>query len=285
VLRCIMNQFPRPVIMVSAATETDAEVTRTALSAGAFDYISKQLSSSSLEITHIRADLVTKIRSAGHALGNGRKHVRSVTASADAPNIATPAVVAIGLSTGGPKALEQILPRLPADFPVPILIVQHMPVGFTRSLAQRLNSISSITVREASHREVIHPGWAYIAPAGLHMHVVPRLSDSKPMITLDHRPKDAEHMPSVDVLMKCVAEVFTNRAVGVIMTGMGSDGVEGMAAIFHQGGLTLGQDQASCTVYGMPRACAERGVLARVVSLSDIPRRIVQAVSRRPKPA
>ena len=117
------------------------------------------------------------------------------------------------------------------------------------------------------------------------MHIAPRLSDSKPMITLDRRPKDAEHVPSINVLMNDVAQVFKNRAIGVIMTGMGSDGADGMAAIFHQGGLTLGQDQASCAVYGMPRACAERGVLNRVISFSDIPTRIVQAVARRRKPA
>jgi two-component system, chemotaxis family, protein-glutamate methylesterase/glutaminase len=284
-LRRIMDEFPRPVIMVSAATETDAEATKTALSAGAFDIVAKQLSSSSLEITHIRADLVTKVRSAAHSSSSAKKHAQSVTMSANPADIVAPAVVAIGLSTGGPRALEQILPRFPADFPVPILIVQHMPVGFTQSLAQRLDSLSRIKVCEASHRELIHRGVAYIARAGFHMHVVPRLSDSKPMITLDHRPTDAEHVPSIDVLMNDVAQVFKNRAVGVIMTGMGSDGAEGMAAIFHQGGLTLGQDQASCAVYGMPRACAERGVLTRVVSLADIPTRIVQAVARRRKPA
>jgi two-component system chemotaxis response regulator CheB len=198
---------------------------------------------------------------------------------------ATPAIVAIGLSTGGPRALEEILPRFPADLPVPILIVQHMPVGFTRSLAQRLNSLSSIKVCEASHRDLIRPGVAYIAPAGLHMHVVARLSDSKPMITLDRRPKDSEHTPSIDVLMKDMAQIFKHRSIGVIMTGMGSDGADGMAAIFHQGGLTFGQDQESCAVYGMPRACAERGVLTRVVSLADLPTRIIQAITRRRKPA
>jgi len=284
-LRCIMDQFPGPVIMVSAATKADAEESRTAINAGAFDCVSKQLSPSSLEITHIRGDLVTKIRSAAHAPRNGKRHSQSLALSVDRSVLVTPGVVAIGLSTGGPRALEQILPRFPADLPVPMLIVQHMPVGFTRSLAQRLNSLSSIKVCEASHRELIRPGVAYIAPAGVHMHIVPRLSDSKPMITLDRRPKDAEHVPSINVLMNDVAQVFKNRAIGVIMTGMGSDGADGMAAIFHQGGLTLGQDQASCAVYGMPRACAERGVLTRVISLSDIPTRIVQAVARRRKPA
>lgn len=272
-LRCIMDQFPRPVIMVSSAIKAVAEESRRAINAGAFDCVSKQLSPSSLEIAHIRADLVTKIRSAAHPR-NKRRHSQSPKFSLDTPALVTPMVVAIGLSTGGPKALEQTLPRFPADLPVPMLIVQHMPAGFTHSLAHLLDSISSIKVCEASHRELIRPGVAYIAPAGLHMHLVPRLSDSKPMIILDRRPKDAEHVPSIDVLMN-------DAAIGVIMTGMGSDGADGMQAIFDQAGLTLGQDQASCAVYGMPRACAKRGVLTRVVSLSDIPTRIVRAVARR----
>lgn len=181
--------------------------------------------------------------------------------------------------------MEQILPRFPADLAVPILIVQHMPIGFIQAFAQRLNLLSSIKVCEAKHREPIHPGVAYIAPAGLQMRVVSCLSDSQPIITLDRRPGDAEHVPSVDVLMSSIAQVYQHRAIGVIMTGMGSDGLKGMTAIFQQRGLTIGQDKASCAVYGMPRACAEQGVLTRVVPLSDIPTYIVQAVSRRRRPA
>lgn len=289
-LRRIMSHFPRPVIMVSASTEREAETTFAALSAGAFDYVPKQLSSTSLEIIHIRQDLIAKIRAAAQSRQTrnprpDRKPPRSVFPSNPYSASEVPAIVAIGVSTGGPRALEQILPRFPADLPVPILIVQHMPVGFTRSLAQRLSQISSIKICEATHHELIHPGVAYIAPAGLHMRVLSRLSDRKAIITLDRRPADAEHMPSVDVLMMSVAQIFKRRAIGVIMTGMGCDGAEGMTAIFHQGGLTIGQDEASCAVYGMPRACAERGVLTRVVPLSDIPTQIVQAVTRRRRPA
>jgi two-component system chemotaxis response regulator CheB len=290
-LRYIMTEFPRPVIVVSAMAEKDTDATFAAVSAGAFGFISKQLSAASLEIIHIRADLISKIRSAGNsrrsnlAATHVKKLSQSVSAWPHSSATATPTIVTIGVSTGGPRALEQILPRFPADLSVPILIVQHMPVGFTRSFAQRLNSLCSIEVREAAHRELVRPGVAYIAPAGVHMHVVARLSDSKPMLTLDRRPGSAEHIPSVDVLMKSVAQVFKNRAVGVIMTGMGSDGAEGMAAIFRQGGLTIGQDEATCAVYGMPRACADRGVLTRSVPLSDIPIHIVQAISRRRRPA
>ena len=285
-LRCIMDQFPRPVIMVSAATERDAETTFAALSSGAFDYVPKQMSAASLEITHIRADLIAKVRAAAYsrkvhgASPWSRKQVQSAHGE-DLPVSTGAAVVAIGVSTGGPKALEEILPKLPADLPVPVLVVQHMPAGFTAPFAQRLNHMCSIKVHEAEPHEALRPGVVYIAPAGLHMRVVPRLSDSKPIVSLVPRPDDALHIPSVDIMMKSVAEVFRNRSVGVIMTGMGSDGGEGMSAIFRQGGYTIGQDEASCAVYGMPRVCAELGVLSRVVPLSQIPTQIVHATRRR----
>ena len=289
-LRTIMQKFPRPVIMVSAATEKDAHTTFTALSAGAFDYIPKQLSRSSLDIGHIRSDLIAKIRAAAHARHARaefgiRKPPQSIGfKTGEAPSVVAPAVVAIGSSTGGPKALQEILPRFPRDLPVPILIVQHMPVGFTAPFAQRLDALCPLTVREATTRELIQPATAYIAPAGLHMRVEGRLSDGRPMISLDPEPVDSLHIPSVDVCMTSVAAFYRNTACGVILTGMGSDGAEGMKAIYLAGGLTIGQDESTSTVYGMPRACAELGILARIVPLNDIPTQILQATRRR-KPA
>lgn len=286
-LRHIMQRFPRPVIMVSAATEKGAEVTFNALSAGAFDYVPKNLSGTSLEILHIQADLIAKIRSAAvarkrSASTDARKPAQSVGCENISPSPATAAaIVAIGISTGGPKALQQILPRLPGDLPVPILLVQHMPPGFSSPFAQRLDSLCSIAVREAKHGENLQPATAYLAPAGLHMRVQRRLADSRFMISLDLHPHDALHIPSVDVLMESVASVYHSHAMGVIMTGMGSDGAEGMKAIHRAGGLTIGQDEATCTVYGMPRVCAELGVLHRIVPLPEIPGQIIQATRRR----
>jgi len=282
-LRRIMSRFPRPVIMVSAATEKDAEATFNALGAGAFDYVPKQLSSTSLDILHIRPDLIAKIRAASVSRRAScaedleRKPVRSVAAKGHASNSATPAIVAIGTSTGGPKALQEILPRFPRDLSVPILIVQHMPPGFTQPFAHRLNSLCSIPVREAADGEPVHPGVAYIAPAGMHM-TVDRPSAPSTVIRLDTYPENLLHVPSVDVLMKSVAEHFRTLAMGVILTGMGADGVEGMKAIHRRGGLTIGQDESTCTVYGMPRACAELGILKRVVPLSQIHTQILQAI-------
>jgi len=286
-LRAIMTHFARPVIMVSAATGKDAEITLEALSAGAFDSVHKRLSSTSLEIAHIRDELISKIRAAAQSRRpsslppDSRKPPNSALCETHTfKSVASPAVVAIGVSTGGPKALEEILPLFPADFPIPILIVQHMPVGFTSLFARRLNCLSSIKVKEAVQRELIHPGTAYIAPAGLHMRILPRLSDSQLAINLD-KYRDALHIPSVDELMNSVAQVFKNRAIGVIMTGMGSDGAVGMTSIFRQGGMTIGQDEATCAVYGMPRICAQLGVLTHVLALSDIPAQIIKAARHR----
>ena len=286
-LRCIMEEFPRPVIIVSDIAETDAEIICNALNAGAFDYVPKQLSPASLDITHIRSDLIDKIRAAVAPSRQRDAHsIRQPSQStgfesAEMGSRTAPAMVAIGVSTGGPRALVEILPRFPRDFPVPILIVQHMPEGFTGPFAQRLNTLCAISVHEACAGEVIQPATAYIAPAGLHMRVEHRISDSRPMIALDPHPESALHIPSVDVLMKSVAAFYRTNALGVIMTGMGSDGAEGMTAIYRAGGLTIGQDEGTCTVYGMPRACAELGVLARIVPLSDIPAQILQATRRR----
>jgi two-component system chemotaxis response regulator CheB len=286
-LRCIMSQFPRPVIMVSATTEKDAEATFDALAAGAFDYIPKQLSPASLDIFHIRADLLAKIHAAARsrnlrppALGSKKPPASFRSESEDRSSACSPAIVAFGTSTGGPKALQEILPVFPRDLSVPILIVQHMPPGFAGPFAQRMDSLCSLTVREATDGETILPGVIYIAPTGLHMKVE-RNPRSRARICLDPNSEGSLHIPSVDVLMKSVADSYRDLAMGVILTGMGTDGAEGMKAIHDQGGLTIGQDEATCTVYGMPRACAQLGVLTRVVPLSQVPGQILQATHYR----
>ena len=285
-LRRIMSRFPRPVIMVSSVTEKDAETTFNALSAGAFDYIPKQLPAASLDILHIKQDLLAKIRAAGLSRKSlcpkvfFKKPPRPVVPEYRDSVSNTPVIVAVGSSTGGPKALQEILPLLPPDLAVPILIVQHMPPGFTAPFAQRLNSQCSVKVREATHREPLLPGVVYIAPAGLHM-TVERPPAQRAFLCLHTHPENYLHIPSVDIMMKSVAGVFKNLAMGIILTGMGSDGAEGMNAIHGHGGLTIGQDEASCIVYGMPRACADMGVLTRVVPLLQIPAQILQATRYR----
>ena len=282
-LRLIMKQFPRPVIMVSSVTERDADNTFNALAAGAFDYVPKNLSSTSLDILHIRSDLVAKIHAAAQSRRSQaaaileKKPSQPAGPESHARTLSfRPAIVALGVSTGGPKALQEMLPLFPRDLSVPILIVQHMPHGFTAPFAQRLNTLCSVAVREASHGETVQPGVVYLAPAGKHMRVE-RLSPSQTILCLNTHPEDCLHIPSANVLMNSVAAAYHNLALGVIMTGMGSDGAEGMRSIFREGGLTIGQDEATCTVYGMPRVCAEMGILSRVVPLSQIPTQILEA--------
>lgn len=284
-LRRIMAQFPRPVIMVSSVTEKDAESTFTALAAGAFDYVPKQLSSTSLEIVHIQHDLIAKIKAAvesrlQHSAPPRRKPPQAALSFEQQILSIAPAIVAIGTSTGGPQALQQILPLFPRDLAVPILIVQHMPPGFTAAFAQRLNSLCSVPVREAAHHDPVLPGVVYIGPAGIHM-TVERPVGSRPLICLTPERGSLLHIPSVNILMQSVAATFHSLALGVIMTGMGDDGSTGMAAIHREGGLTIGQDEASCVVYGMPRVCAELGILNRIVPLAQIPEQILQATRYR----
>jgi len=284
-LRCIMAQFPRPVIMVSSATSKDAEITFNALSLGAFDYVPKQLASSSLDIIHIRDDLIAKVKVAGEVRrcrgsASTRRPAGAVRPLFTEVLPAPVSLVALGTSTGGPKALQDILPVLPHDLPVPILVVQHMPAGFTGPFAERLNNICAVSVREASDGEVAQPGVVYIAPAGKHM-TVERATESRALLRVSDQPESQLHTPSVDVMMGSAAAAFRSQAMGIIMTGMGSDGALGMKAIHRAGGWTIGQDEHSCAVYGMPRACAEQGTLHRVVPLSQIPRQILQATRYR----
>jgi two-component system chemotaxis response regulator CheB len=284
-LHRIMAEFPRPVIMVSSVTLKDAETTFNALAAGAFDYVPKQLSSASLDILHLQADLIAKIRAAAESrnahkpLIVSRKPPRAVAMPMREASLCSPAIVALGISTGGPKALQDILPILPADMPVPILVVQHMPTGFTAPFAKRLDSLCAVSVCEAVHGEAVLPGVVYIAPAGTHLTV--ERGSSRTVVCLSDKPEHQLHIPSVDIMMQSVASAFGSLAMGIIMTGMGSDGAQGMSAIHREGGLTVGQDEPSCTVYGMPRACAEMRILDRVVPLSQIPHEILHATHYR----
>jgi len=175
-------------------------------------------------------------------------------------------VVAIGASTGGPAALQEIIPRLPAGFPGAVLVVQHIPKGFSRSLAERLAARSTLPVHEAKDGESIEPGVVLVAPAGIHTKV--RRRGSVVRVHLDEEPRSSLHRPSVDVLMASVARAYGPRSLGVVLTGMGSDGTEGLGAIKDAGGRTLAESEESCVIYGMPKAAMQAGVVGRAVALS-----------------
>lgn len=279
-LKRIMKDHPLPVIMVSSLTQEGAETTLEALELGAFDYLPKQSSFVSLDIVKIRDDLIAKVKAAAES-GRRRRLLakaappRTQAAVARSTHQIPATLVAVGTSTGGPKALQEILPMLPADLAVPVVIVQHMPKGFTGPFARRLDSLCKIRVREAEQNEPLQGGTVYIAPAGQHL-TIARRANSKAIVRLATTPENSLHIPSVDVMMLSAADVFRSLCMGVILTGMGADGAKGMQAIQKEGGMTLGQDEASCTVYGMPRSCAEMGVLQRVVPLQQVPEQILQ---------
>lgn len=275
ILRRVMANHPKPVIVVTSVTQEGAEETLEAFALGAFDCIPRIVSSDSFHILSLRAQLVDKIFAASTAHPPLSPKVSEklpdpppasrFPAALDFP----PSVIAIGTSTGGPKALQELIPCLPADFPAGIVIVQHMPLGFTSPFARRLDDLSRIAVREAAHGDHIRPGVALLAPALSHITFAP-CSPSGFCVHLSKTPSDTLHIPSVDVMMLSAAEVCGSQVMGVIMTGMGSDGARGMKAIHDRGGYTIGQDEASCSVYGMPRACAQLGILDRIVPLSQL---------------
>ena len=192
-------------------------------------------------------------------------------------NRPVPAIVAIGASTGGPPALLDVLSHLPAQLPVGVLVVQHMPEDFTANFVQRMNAQCELRIREASEGDAVQPGTVLVAPAGLHM-TVGRGERALCVTRLSKLPTGTLHTPSVDILMCSVAATFRQRAMGILLTGMGSDGARGMKAIHDAGGWTVGQDAGSSAVYGMPRAAAHIGALHRVVPLNQISTEILAAV-------
>lgn len=287
-LRHIMMEMPRPVLMVSSLTTEGAEATLKALELGAVDFIPKQLSKVSLDIVRIETDLRDKVKevSKRRMLRTPRPVVRPAsTASAPAQAVpATPAarpampatrasrpvrdVVAIGVSTGGPPAVQKVLSQLPADFPASILIAQHMPAAFTGPFAKRLDGVCAIAVKEAESGEKLKPGTAYIAPGGKHLRVEQRVSHMEVVVTTD--PAEALYKPSANVLMESVGQSLGRRALGVILTGMGSDGMEGMKILKQKGGRSIAQSDATCVVYGMPKAIVDAGLADEIVDIDDM---------------
>ncbi|HEX4488210.1 MAG TPA: chemotaxis response regulator protein-glutamate methylesterase [Terriglobales bacterium] len=265
-LKEIMRRHQIPVIVVSSHSKEGASVTLKALSLGAFDFVAKPVDVSA-RMPEIAHELISKIKAAAQSRGirvapfNGLKS--SVVKSEH--GVAASRVVAIGISTGGPQALQYLLPQLPADFPSSILIVQHMPEGFTDMFARRLDEICAIKVKEAQSGDQLLAGRALICPGNRHLKVkrLP-LSD---VVVLSDEAKVNGHRPSADILFRSVAAEFGDKSIALIMTGMGDDGAEGLGAVRRAGGITVAQSEDSCVVYGMPKAAVERGYASRVVSL------------------
>ncbi|MDR1489218.1 MAG: chemotaxis response regulator protein-glutamate methylesterase [Desulfovibrio sp.] len=299
-LERIMAENPLPVIMVSSITGEGAATTLRAMELGALDYICKPGSDRVHEVQHMEKDICPKVKalarrkaflrlkyktgamkasqSAGASLGRTGFSSSAATgstppASAHAPlhtRVAAESfeIVAIGVSTGGPPAVQTVLSGLPSNFPVPILIAQHMPSTFTGPFAERLNSQCAIAVKEAEPVERIKAGVVYICPGGRHLRLENRGGSLMAVVT--EEPKEALYKPSANVLMETVGLALGHRALGVTMTGMGSDGVEGTRVLKQKGGWAIAQNEESCVVYGMPKAVVDAGLADEVVDLKHM---------------
>ncbi len=279
ILKEIMSKFPTRVVMLSAYTQKGAEITMKALELGAVDFIPKPSGEISLDLYNFREEIVSKMKIvASIDIDAYLANFRGMPVAEEA--LAVKKIIVIAASTGGPKAVIEVMQKMPADINAAFLIIQHMPKGFTKTFAERVSWHSKIKTKEAEDQDLVLKGAGYIAPAGFHM-VIERLfenEENKFRIRLDETPLVNYVRPSADVTMNSVAELFGKDTIAVILTGMGKDGLEGARKIKDKGGKIIAQDKDSSVVYGMPRAVAEAGIADKVLRLSDIPSEIIRMV-------
>jgi two-component system chemotaxis response regulator CheB len=276
--------------MVSSVTTEGAKATIDALNLGAVDFIPKELSYVSVDIIKIKDDLIAKvkqialsrslqfrlqrIRSSQARIQGATSPVASATKRTSIAARRDVKAVVLGISTGGPFALLHLIPKLPADFPLGIAIVQHMPPHFTKSLAERLNGLSNLEVREAEDGDKLEPGVVLLAPGG--QHLVFQRNGSSVSVKTPFEPINTLYRPCADIMMASAVDAFQGPLVGVIMTGMGKDGLEGLKKIKEKRGFVIAQDEDTCVVYGMPKAAVDEGVADVVLPLEEIPAALVQ---------
>ncbi|QDU28918.1 Chemotaxis response regulator protein-glutamate methylesterase [Anatilimnocola aggregata] len=276
-LRAQMERAPLPVIVVSMASKDGQQVLE-ALEAGAIDVIQKPTGLATERLLEITEELLAKVKAAAatHLL-------KRPAVEAGAPLVPLASritnrqvdVVVLGVSTGGPQALKYLIPRLPKTFPVPIAMVLHMPVGYTELFARSLRDVSELDVREAREGDILRAGQVLLAPAGFHLSLL-RKPTGEVASHLDLLPIDTAHRPAVDVLFKSAADVYGERTLGIVMTGMGSDGTPGSAWIKAAGGRIIVESEESCVVYGMPRSVVEAGLFDRSVPLAKMAATILE---------
>ncbi|CQR71506.1 Chemotaxis response regulator protein-glutamate methylesterase [Sporomusa ovata DSM 2662] len=283
-LEIIMSECPTPVVMISSLTKAGAIATLRALELGAVDFVAKTAGPIS-NITDVRAEILAKCRAAVRANVSQLtktqtiNHMPTTKQVYSSPGVQTEErIIAIGTSTGGPRALQEVITKIPGNIPCGIVIVQHMPPGFTKSLAERLNSLSAVTVKEAEHNDVVCPGLVLIAPGDYHMLLAKE--GGKVLVKLNQNPPISGHRPAVDPLLESVARIFGSKAIGVILTGMGHDGTKGIQAIKHQNGKTIAEDQSTAVVFGMPKSAIEAGVVDRVAPITGITAEILRALAK-----
>ncbi|WP_246577830.1 protein-glutamate methylesterase/protein-glutamine glutaminase [Clostridium psychrophilum] len=277
-----------PVIMLSSISKSGTESTMDCLELGAFDFIAKPSGQISLDLNKVKDELVEKIKIAfmqnkseikltsEKGLKENRKIVHKMVASSENGKKHNIEAVVIGASTGGPKALYEVITGLPSDIGVPVLVVQHMPVGFTKAFAQRLNLNSKLKVVEASDGDLVEKNIVYIAPGGYHMEV-----GSNKKIHLNTEPTVWGVRPAVDKLFLSATKVYGSNLLSIVLTGMGHDGARGTAEIKDNGGITIAEHESSCVIYGMPKAAFETGKVDEVVLLANVAQHIKKIVMGR----
>jgi two-component system, chemotaxis family, protein-glutamate methylesterase/glutaminase len=292
-LKIIMKEFPLPVLMFSSLTTEGADSTVEALNLGAVDFVPKDMSYVNVNITQKKAELLDKIKSIGRSAAlrlrfKRLSHPLPTLSRSGTPGTLLNRIVkmptrrdframVLGISTGGPFALLQIIPKLPGNFPLGIAIVQHMPPKFTRSLAERINSVSNLTVQEAENGSVLEAGVVLLAPGGKHMTF--RKNGNEIITRISDEPNNTLYRPAADVMMTSAAEVIGAPLVGVIMTGMGKDGLEGLKKIKTAGGYIIAQNEETCVVYGMPKAVVDSGIADAVIPIDEIPTLLYQVTT------
>lgn len=294
----IMSECPTPVVMLTAVDPRSAETTLNAFEYGAVDFIQKPSGNISQNISEIANDIRTKVKTASkvdlkklkfmeeHVKNTRERAETKVTAKRPSPKPKTSGVsrhfgnkkiLAIASSTGGPRALEQVIPKLPGDLKVPVVVVQHMPAGFTASLAQRLDPQSQLTVKEAEQGDVLHNGIVYLAPGNFHMEIVQKTIDGIicEVVSLNQKPREQGVRPCANILFKSLVDIYGQNILTVVLTGMGADGADGVEEIKKVGGKAITEDESSCVVYGMPKAVEKRNLSDSVVALEKISAEIV----------
>jgi len=271
-LRIIMKENPLPVLMISSLTKQGAQETFQALDLGAMDYIPKNLSYVSLDILKLEKDIIEKIK-----LISKKRPLRRFASRYQTQKIGKKQpgkysgdyqVIAIGASTGGPGAVQDIITKLPSNLPCPVLVAQHMPAGFTRSFAERLDSLSQVKVKEAQHGESIVDTTVYIAPGNYNMSLVKRAA--KVTIDINDKNSVSPYKPSVDILISSVAGIYGKKALGIILTGMGNDGLLGMRELKKRQGFIIAQDEETSIIYGMPKAVIDDSIADIISPLPKI---------------
>ncbi|GGF77058.1 protein-glutamate methylesterase/protein-glutamine glutaminase [Alteromonas lipolytica] len=275
----LMKAKPTPVVMISTLTEKGADATMLALELGAIDFIPKPKIDVQAKFMAFQQLVTTKILEAARAKVKKRVADAEVTKT-QLSYSGTELIVGIGASTGGTEAIKELLVRLPASFPA-VVMTQHMPPGFTTSFAKRLNGLCALTVKEAKHNERLLPGHAYLAPGDQHLSVIKYGADYR--LQLSDHGRVSGHKPSVDVLFNSLAEQVGHNAFGVILTGMGKDGADGMRAMHDKGAVTFAQDEASCVVYGMPKEAVRRGGVDKSLPIPDIATQLTDAIRQKAK--